>query len=65
MEQDRDGAARVVVDLRPLEIGLQEARGADDDRVDELEVARVRVEADGDLLAGVGLVDALGGRSGT
>ena len=46
------------VSSAPSNFGLQEAGAAGDDRVDELEVARVRVEADRDLLALGGLVDA-------
>ena len=42
----------------PSNSDLQEAGAAGDDRVDELEVARVRVEADRGLLALEALVDA-------
>ena len=59
MEQDRHRALRLVLELRALEVGLDEAGRALDHRVDELEVAGVGVEADGDLLALAGLVDAL------
>ncbi len=59
VQQDRHRALRFVLDPRALEVGLDEARGALDHRVDELEVARVGVEADGDLLALAGLIDAL------
>ena len=58
VQQHRHRALRVVLELGAVEVGLQVAGAAGDDRVDELEVARVRVEADGDLLAVGGLVDA-------
>ena len=58
VQQHRHRALRVVVELRPVEGRLQVAGAAGDDRVDELEVAGVGVEADRDLLAGRGLVGA-------
>ena len=59
VQQHRDGALRVVAQVRPFEVGLDEAGGAGDHRVDELEVAGVGVEAGCDLLALAGLVDPL------
>ncbi len=58
MEQDRHGAHRVLGQLGAVELVLQEAGAAGHHRVDELEVARVRVEADRGLLAAEGFVDA-------
>ena len=60
MQQQRHGDARVVVEARAGVLGLRGARSALDDRVDELEVARVRVEPDLDLLAALGLHQPLG-----
>jgi hypothetical protein len=57
--QDWYRAFGLVLDLGALEVGLDEAGGALDHRVDELEVAWVGVEPDGDLLALAGLVDPL------
>jgi hypothetical protein len=57
VQQHRHGAFGVMVQLRALEVGLQEAGAAGDDRVDELEVAGIGVEADRDLLGLGCLVD--------
>ncbi len=57
VQQDRDRGHRVLGQFGAVELVLQEAGAAGDDRVDELEVARVRVEADRGFLTGVGLVD--------
>ncbi len=59
VQQDRHGSLRVVGQRRPVEVGLEETGATGHHRVDELEVAGVRVEPDGDLLALAGLVDAL------
>ena len=59
MDQDRQRDARVVDAGAGRAVGLLGAGAALDDRVDGLEVARVRAEGDGDL-AGRGLADALG-----
>ena len=59
VQQHRHRALRLVLELRPVDLGLEEAGRALDHRVDELEVARVGVEAHGDLLALAGLVDPL------
>ena len=58
VQQHRDRAHRVLGQLGAVELVLQEAGAAGHDRVDELEVARVRVEADRGFLAVGALVDA-------
>ncbi len=59
MEQQRHGHMGAVVEARPGVLCLRGARSARDDRVDELEVGRVGVHPDPDLLAVGGREDAL------
>ena len=59
VEHDRHGGGAVAARVRALARGLRGARGAHDDRVDELEVARVGLEVDEDRLAVGQLVGAL------
>ena len=49
VDEERHRGGRIVAQLRLVEAGLQRARRPDDDRVDRLEVARVRREQHLDL----------------
>ncbi len=60
VQDDRHGGVRVLVGVRALAARLDRARGAVDDRRDELEVARVALQADADRLAVAEVVVALG-----
>ena len=60
MQQQRHRDVRVVLELRPRVLGLRRAGAAGDHRVDELEVARVRVEPDLDLVGVAGREQPLG-----
>ena len=59
MNEDGEGAPRVMVDLGNLVVGLDRAGLALDDRVDVLEVARIRREPHRDF-ARLGMANALG-----
>ena len=59
VDEDGERAPRIVVDLGNLVVGLDRAGLALDDRVDVLEVARIRREPHRDL-ARLGVADALG-----
>ena len=60
VQDDRHRGVGVAVGVGPLAAGLRGARGADDDRVDELQVRGVRLEVDEDRVAVGQLVGALG-----
>ena len=60
VDQDGDGAGAIVVGLRPFAARLLRARPTLDDRVNGFQMARIREQADGDLLAIRRDVGALG-----
>ncbi len=51
VEYKRDCPLRILLDLRAVDLALGEAGGTGDHRIDELEMARIGVEVDGDRLA--------------